>query len=265
VFKRISNAILGRPTHGPQRGRPWRVWDLDSELRYLPVVARFPDSSLPICEVGSGPQGLASWTTRPIIGIDPGEDDRHGPAAPAPPNFRRVVADGASIPLADRSVAAAVAVDTFEHIPSEARAAVLREMERVTADGGRIILMGPTGPDAARGDRRVLERWREREGEENIVTWLSEHEQIGLPTVEELASLLNAGRVTSVKAVGVYNLRLWWTMHRALLGDFARPRGDRFIHHLLCAPFGFIARHYHRGPCYRQLVVAEVGGVREGA
>jgi SAM-dependent methyltransferase len=258
VLKRISNAILGRPTHGPQRDRPWRVWDLDSELRYLPVVARFPSSALPICEVGSGPQGIACWTTKTIIGVDPGADERHGPSPPPPPNFQRVLGDGANIPLADRSVAAAVAVDTFEHIPAQARPAVVREMVRVTADGGRIILMGPTGPDAARGDHYVLERWRER-GDGNIVTWLGEHEQIGLPTADELASLLRIGRVTGVKIVGVYNLELWRTMHRALLGDYAKPRGDRFLHHLLWAPFGFLARRYRRGPFYRQLVVAEVG------
>jgi SAM-dependent methyltransferase len=176
-----------------------------------------------------------------------------------PPNLERRVGDGAKIPLADRSVAAAVAVDTFEHIPALARAAVIREMARVTVDGGRIILMGPTGPDAAAGDRFVLERWRERGDDSNIVTWLSEHEQVGLPTLEELVSLLRIGRVARVQSVGVYNLALWRTMHRVLLGDFVKPRGDRFLHHLFWAPFGFVARRYHRGPFYRQLVVAELG------
>jgi len=265
MYKRLSSAILGTPTSGPQMGRSWRVWDLDSEMRYRPVVAHLPDSSLPVCEVGSGPQGLASWTTRSVIGIDPGADDRHGPGSPAPPNLQRVLADGASIPLADGSVSAAVAVDTFEHIPAEARGAVIREMERVTMDGGRVILMGPTGPDASGGDRRVLARWRERGGETNIVTWLSEHEEIGLPTVEELASLLNTKRVARVRAVGVYNLWLWWTMHRALLGDFRKPRGERFVHHLLWAPFGFVARRYHRGPFYRQMVIADMRGAPSGA
>jgi SAM-dependent methyltransferase len=259
MIQQTLNLLLGRPAHGPRSERPWRVWDLDSELRYRPVVARLPDSPLPICEVGSGPQGIAVWTSRDVIGVDPGDDERHNAGTP-PPNFTRLKGDGANIPLPDRSVAAAIAVDTFEHIPAEARSAVVREMERVTADGGRIILMGPTGPDAATGDRYVLERWRSRGEGKKIVVWLGEHEQIGLPTVEELTSLLHTGRVTRVRALGVYNLGLWRTMHRTLLGDFPRPRGDRFLHHLLWAPFGVMARRYNRGPFYRQLVIAEVGG-----
>jgi SAM-dependent methyltransferase len=248
--------MLGRPAHGHPTGKPWRVWDLDAELRYRPVVANCPPGT--ICEVGSGPQGIALWTGEDVIGVDPGADDPHGQLVPLA-NFQRVEGDGANIPLADRSVAATVAVDTFEHIPAPARPAVIREMLRVTDDGGRVIIMGPVGPDAARADHRVLERWREHAPESSIVTWLTEHEQIGLPSIEELvAALLGTDRVKRVRVVGVYNLTLWWTTYRVLLGDFWKPRGERYLHHLMWTPFAFVARRYRRGPFYRQLIVAEL-------
>src|SRR5204862_4003653 len=111
-----------------------RVWDLDSELRYMPVVRALPQSALPICEVGSGPQGLAVWTSRKVIGGDPGDDERHSGLDDRPlANFERLQGDGAHIPLPDASVAATVAVDTMEHIPGEHRQTVLEEMQRVTA------------------------------------------------------------------------------------------------------------------------------------
>ena len=42
------------------RVKSWKVWQLDGELRYGPVVDALPLSGLPICEVGSGPAGLRS-------------------------------------------------------------------------------------------------------------------------------------------------------------------------------------------------------------
>lgn len=206
--------------------------------------------------MGSGPTGLAAWTDRQVIGVDPGADDRHGEQATVP-NFQRVEGDGANIPLPDRSVSACVAVDTFEHIPRDARQMVVSEMERVTADGGRVIIMGPTGPDAAAGDHYVLERWRSKEPDSNIPRWLSEHKQIGLPAHGEIASMFG-GRTSNITTRGVYNLKLWRTAHRALLGDFPRQLGHDKVHPIVWAPVGFIARRYHGGPCYRQLVVAGI-------
>jgi SAM-dependent methyltransferase len=255
----LTSVIRGEAAHRHPTSKRWRVWDLEAELRYMPVVARLPDSALPICEVGSGPQGIALWTEHSVIGVDPGGDERHGDTLSLP-NFRRVGGDGANIPLADRSVAATIAVDTFEHIPATARATVIREMARVTVDGGLVVLMGPSGSAAADGDHQVLERWRERDPDGGIVTWLTEHEELGLPSRAELVeALLETERVELVRATGVYNITLWLTTYRALLGDFWKPPGERFVHHLMWAPFAFVARRYRRGPFYRQLIVAQLG------
>jgi SAM-dependent methyltransferase len=254
---RFVDFCLGRPARGPYPGRPWKVWDLDSELRYAPVVDELPDSSLPICEVGSGPRGLAGWTDRQVIGIDPGADDRHG-GATEPPNMRRLVGDGANIPLPDDSVCATVAVDTMEHIPREARHAVVTEMLRVTRSGGRVILIGPTGPEAAEGDRRVRDRWIAGDGPTPNLVWLDEHMAFGLPTVAELVTYVGSARVANVRVRGVFNLQFWWTMHRAAIGDFPLKYRTDALHHFLWAPFAAVVRRTRRGPFYRYIVIAEL-------
>jgi SAM-dependent methyltransferase len=251
-------ATTGRHPALPDLGRPWRVWDLDAELRYRPVVDALPHLDLPICDVGSGRAGIAAWTDRPVIGVDPGEDDRHG-AGLQPPNMTRIRSEGANLPLDDLSAAAAVAVDTFEHIPRADRQAVVDEMKRVTAPGGRVIIIGPASPEAAEGDRRLLQRWIARDPQNPVVGWLREHVENGLPTVEELVELLGQSRITTVSTTGIFNLRLWWLMHRRAMGDFPHPRGSHHVHHLAWGAVGVVARHWPRGPFYRHMVVAELG------
>src|SRR4051794_33315994 len=138
----LRYGMSGRHEALPDMGRPWRIWDLDAELRYRPVVDALPMIDLPICDVGSGRAGIAAWTDRAVIGVDPGSDERHGGGV-QPPNMTRVHSDGAHLPLGDASVSAAIAVDTFEHIRAADRQAVIDEMKRVTAPGGRVIIIGP--------------------------------------------------------------------------------------------------------------------------
>jgi SAM-dependent methyltransferase len=235
-------------------GLSWRIWELDAELRYRPVAEALPALSGPICEVGSGPAGLASWTDREVIGIDPGDDLRHG-ALESPPNLRRVRADGSSIPLEDGSVAAAAAVDMLEHVPQGAREAVVREMLRVTAPGGKVVIIGPMGKAAAAADCRLVARLRERGIQGGWTIWLDEHRQNGLPEVDEIVGYLGSPRVARVTARGVFDLRLWWFMHLVAMG--ALPRFGP-VHAIALAPFAAAARSFHRGECYRTLVEADV-------
>lgn len=235
----------------------WKVWELDGELRYVPVVAALPGVPLPICEIGSGPRGLAAWTQREVIGVDPGPDARHGDNAP-PGNLRRVGGDGSHIPLPDRAVAAAVAVDTLEHMPRDVRAAVVAEMKRVVASGGRLIIIGPIGEEAALADAKVLARWQAQDESSRVVEWLSEHQRFGLPAVDEVVCYVGTERVSKITVTGVFNVELWWLMHRALLGDFSHSRLSFLIQLMLTHPFAFLARQWRRGPFYRYLVVADL-------
>jgi SAM-dependent methyltransferase len=236
-----------------QAPRGWKIWDLDAEMRYWPVVDALPARNAPVCEIGSGPAGLSSWTERRVIGVDPGSDERHGELTPLP-NLERVVGDGADLPLADRSVMAAVAVDTLEHIPHARRPAVVSEMARVTAPNGRIIIMGPTGAAAAQGDRWLLEMLTEQDPEPEWAVWLEEHLSNGLPTLAEMHALLALPRVIRVRSQGYLNLGLWRIMHLAAV------RGPRLgpAHSPVWGTFARLARRYARRPFYRWMFVADL-------
>jgi SAM-dependent methyltransferase len=241
----------------PFEDQRWRVWHLDSELRYRPAVEALPpDDGRAVCEVGSGPAGLAAWTDRRVIGIDPGDDERHGTLPTEVSNLERKRASGARVPLEDDSVAAAVAVDTLEHIPPVERPAVLGEMARVTAPGGRVVLVGPAGPAAGQGDRWLIERAGDSSRDVSWVHWLHEHVEHGVPSVEGLRSLLLSAGAHRVTAAGVLNIRLWRIMHEVGLGLRPEPRGP--LYDLLWRPFGTLARRYRRGPFYRWVVVGHL-------
>jgi SAM-dependent methyltransferase len=232
----------------------WRIWELDAELRYQPVVDALPGGDAAVCEIGSGPVGLTAWTTRHVVGIDPGPDDKHGDVA-SPGTLERIRASGDDVPLEDRSVAATVAVDVLEHAPPAARRPIVDEMVRITADGGRVILMGPVGPEAAAADRRLLDRLHGRGVYGGWTVWLEEHLENGLPALDEVLEYLAGARVRSIRVRGVFNLRLWWTMHLVAMG--ALPRLDR-VHEVVWGPVAALARRVHTAPCYRTLVVADL-------
>jgi SAM-dependent methyltransferase len=236
----------------------WRIWDLDIELRYRPVVEGLPPSTAGVvCEIGSGPRGLSAWSSRPIVAIDPDLAER---ARETPDHVKVVASSGTAIPLPDRSVAAAVAVDMLEHVPRDDRPAVVAEMKRITADGGRLILMGPVGPAAAEGDRR-LSCLLSREGMQggNTARWIGEHIENGLPTREELLSLVGTDRVRTVRLRSVLPMWVWWAMHLAGMGLL--PRSGP-LHPIVWAPVACWGRRVARGPCYRTLLVADLAPSR---
>ena len=241
----------------------WRVWDLDAEMRYQPALEVLPPGAGDICEIGSGAAGIARWTTRPVIGVDPGPDERHGGLV-APANLRRVMGGGEAIPLPDESAIATIAIDTIEHIPREHRRRVLDEMVRVTAPAGRVIVIGPTGPAAAAADRHLLDALHQRGVFGGWTTWLEEHLEFGLPSLEELGDALAANaRVQHVTVRGELNLRVWWMMHRAAMGVLPRVGPMRRVprtpmHAYAWAPLAVLARQYRRGPYYRYMLVADV-------
>ncbi len=121
------------------------------------------------------------------------------------------------------------------------------------------IIIGPASPEAAQGDRRLLQRWTASDPENQVVGWISEHLEHGLPTVAEIERMLGRERVRSVRSRGVFNLRLWWLMHRRAMNDFPHVRGSHRVHHLAWGTVGVVARRWPRGPFYRHLVVAEIG------
>ncbi len=265
MLPRLEPRVSPRSLSGLRRvDSEWRIWDLDAEMRYEPVLDVLASGGSRICEVGSGAAGIARWTTRPVMGVDPGPDDRHGDLV-APENLQRVMGSGDAIPLADGSVAASVAIDTIEHIPRELRDRVVAEMVRVTASGGQVIIIGPTGAPAAMADRRLLDLLHRRGTYGGWTTWLEEHIEFGLPSIEEVDGYLRSlARVQHVGVRGELNLTLWWIMHRIAMGLFPRVGPLRYVPHpipyhaQLWAPVAILARRYRRGPFYRYMFVASI-------
>lgn len=60
------------------------------------------------------------------------------------PEARLLQADVCALPLADRSVDAAVSANLLEHVPDDG--AALRELERVLRPGGRAVIVVPAAP-----------------------------------------------------------------------------------------------------------------------
>ena len=226
-------------------------------MRYWPVVNALVGVCDPVCEIGSGPAGLASWTDRQVIGVDPGADDRHGDFR-ALPNLTRIVADGGEIPLDTDSAGAAGAADTCQPAPAAQRPAVAAELIRSTRPGGRVVVIGPTGPDAQAGDQWLLDALARRDNMPDWAIWLKEHVEMGVPSVDEMAGLLAREPVVAVRQTGVLNVKLWQIMH---LGALRGPRLGP-AHAPLWGTFARPARRYHRGPFYRWMFIAEVGAAR---
>jgi SAM-dependent methyltransferase len=89
-----------------------------------------------------------------VVSVDalPAEVDRWRRLAPEVA-FR--VADGRALPVADGSFARADSLSVLEHIPDDGDERALRELVRVVAPGGRILLTMPYA-------ERYREDWRDR-------------------------------------------------------------------------------------------------------
>lgn len=151
-------------------------------LRYAPVVdlVRAPGGGLggSVLDVGCGPHGLAcALPGVAFTGVDvlfPHE---------VAPGMTAVRSDGGPLPFRDASFATVVCLDVLEHVPAGDRAGLVQEMARVAAE--RVVVACPVVGAAAIDDhlRGVFARAGVPEPE-----WLSEHEQHGLPTPEEVAA-----------------------------------------------------------------------------
>jgi hypothetical protein len=135
-------------------------------------------------------------------------------------------------------------------------------MKRVTRDGGRVIVSGPTGPVAAEADLWLAARHADRGVQGESARWLADHLENGVPSIDEIVAALAGDRVEHISTRGVFNVGLWRLTHRVGLGllPAAGP-----LHRVVWGPVAFAARRFHRGRCYRQLVVAEIGRSRAAA
>jgi hypothetical protein len=135
---------------------------------------------------------------------------------------------------------------------------VVDEMLRITAPGGPRHHHG-THWTRCRGRRTVRAYPPCSLGVgDDVIGWLEEHFDNGLPTVDELKVLLSPRTGRAAHRPRVLQPPALAVMHRAAMGDLPRLPREHLIHHLLWAPFAAVARRLHRPPCYRCLVVAQL-------
>ncbi|WP_439668165.1 hypothetical protein DAMDJJ_14770 [Cupriavidus necator] len=119
-----------------------------------------------------------------------------------------VIGDATALEYPDASFDFVVALDVFEHIPSDKRPAFLRETGRVAAC--MAILAAPFDtPGTAEAEEEADALWREFFG--SSYRWLEEHKVCGLPSAEDTAAWLNAEGLAYARAEHG-SLSLWRDM-----------------------------------------------------
>ena len=148
--------------------------------RYAPVRRELLDGGgqlrASLLDVGSGPHGFACASPdAPFVGMD-----MMFPL-PAGPTMVGIKNEPGRFPFADASFGTVISLDTLEHVPPADRAAFVAEMARVSA--GATILACPSSEMAEMDD---LVREMFVMSGRPVPEWLSEHDDYGLPTPEEI-------------------------------------------------------------------------------
>jgi hypothetical protein len=148
--------------------------------RYAPAGAAIldaggrPEGSL--LDVGCGPHGFAcAHPDVPFVGLDV-----EFPAKVAP-SMTAIQAPAGPLPFQDGAFHTVLSLDTLEHVPRPDRAGFIAELSRVAAH--RVLLACPTS-EAAGIDTAIRARFTAMGV--GIPSWLSEHQEYGLPTREEI-------------------------------------------------------------------------------
>jgi SAM-dependent methyltransferase len=148
--------------------------------RYAPAGAAILDGggrpTGSVLDVGCGPHGFAcAHPDVPFVGLDV-----EFPQAVAS-SMTAIQAPSGSLPFVDGAFDTVLSLDTLEHVPRAERAPFIAELMRVAAR--RVLLACPTA-EAARIDAAVRARYAS--SGVPVPTWLSEHDEHGLPTREEI-------------------------------------------------------------------------------
>ena len=145
-----------------------------------------------VLDVGSGPQGLARFLRRTIVGVDIGFG---GEVEKSTESFLLPVrASATHLPFRDRSFDAVVSMDMLEHIPRSDRPRAVSELFRV---GRSLVVLGfPFGKASQDFDETALQEEKFRG---LALNWRTEHVGYRLP--DKCNSRGNRGR-GQVEATG---------------------------------------------------------------
>lgn len=185
MFEHLARRLRA---YAEKDGRGYPDW----ALRYVPIVKRlrrFGLTSKTILEIGANANGVARFLKQHpacIISLDMSLDSLR--EARAAQQILPVMADAAALPFRDKDVDVCVCIDTLEHLPQEKRRDACMEIVRILAESGRAVVAFPCGAHAIEAERRVQEAYHQYTG--NVIHWLKEHSDAGLPDADEAARIL---------------------------------------------------------------------------
>jgi hypothetical protein len=193
--------------------------------RYAPAGAAIldgegrPEGSL--LDVGCGPHGFAcAHPGVPFVGLDVEFPVRVASSMTA------IQAPAGPLPFLDGAFHTVLSLDTLEHVPRPDRAGFVAELARVAAH--RVLLACPTA-EAAGIDTAVRDRFTAMGVA--VPSWLSEHQEYGLPTRDEIEAFAAEVRGFTVRLWPMANGLLAAMLAWADLFEFGAEAHREFVQH----------------------------------
>jgi len=233
-------------------GRGYPDW----AMRYVPIVKRLGRDALTrgaVLEIGANENGLSRFARVPVIAVD--IEREHLTACRDTQRIVPVVADIAALPFRDDAFAVCVSVDTFEHIPKACRDAAVQEMARVSDADAALIVTFPSGQASVAAEKLVRERYYSLTG--NTIKWLEEHDEVGLPDADTMASRFRKilDVTHTVTTEGNVPLWIWKWMWLVMMCNWP-GRGNALFQALLRLLTPVLGR-IRLGKCYRTIIWVE--------
>ncbi len=229
---------------------------IDVIQRYWPIVQIMKRlctrKDCRILEIGSSSYGTARFYEGNIIGLDIQFHDETNIAK----NLFPIVGSACFLPFRDSAFEVVVSVSMLEHIQSNARSIVIREMLRVTKNF--IVISVPCGKKSEYCEEK-LRRFQSLFFED--LGWLREHEEFGLPEKGNIIEeIYNSNPNSKIEVFGNVNLTIWLTTmivqlpFDTLLWKFAPAKRNELLK-VLMKMIGWFMPIFDFGSTYQKIYI----------
>lgn len=224
------------------------------KMRYEPMVQYIrklaENQNLSLLEIGSGTLGITPFLKQRAVGLD---ITFRGPNLGY---LEFVPGQATDLPFREKAFDVVLSADMLEHVDRGQRQQVVSEMFRVSRS---VVIIGvPCGHDSENFESKINLIYTRKFGQGH--RWLKDHLEHGLPTTDEMESLIkNAAeyhcRAYELEVARNVNLRLWYQIQ---LGEIyvAMLVFNAFFLNL----FFFLAKRINSGSCYRRIFFISFNG-----